>query len=354
VDFGHGRRIWSLPVGSTRLPLTEELACRVLELVRAEVSRGKDLADALAQFQPATAAPNRCETKLEKWLEAKRREVKAGDRSPTYLRELERYAKDDGHFAFWHGRSIHEAGDYAALEDWSAWLADRGLGPKSRHNVMAAWRSFLGWLYRRSELRELPRDFPWPKVPEHAPARLSARSQRAVLDAIPIEARGVFLAMALLGVRPGEAVVLRPADVADGWLTVAHARKGSRLDAPVRGTKSGSVRRLPVPAELAEWIAAHGPSREEQIAGAVLFRNPRSGAAWEHSGLWRTWRAACTVAGVRIAMYNGTKHTRATHWKSLGIDDATVAKLLGHARGSKSTKQYAQVADQAVVEALKR
>jgi hypothetical protein len=54
VDFGHGRRIWTLRVGDeAKLALTEDLAHRVLELVRGQLSEGKPLDEALAQFQPS-------------------------------------------------------------------------------------------------------------------------------------------------------------------------------------------------------------------------------------------------------------------------------------------------------------
>ncbi len=89
------------------------------------------------------------------WVEVKRREAEAGDRSPTYVRELERFAKPEGYFSWWAGRSIHEI-DYGMLEDWSLWLADRGLSPKTRRNVLGAFHSFLGWLRRRGDTRGVP------------------------------------------------------------------------------------------------------------------------------------------------------------------------------------------------------
>jgi hypothetical protein len=41
--------------------------------------------------------------------------------------------------------------------------------------------------------------------PERTPAPLSARTQDEILDAIPEDRPGIFLAMALMGLRPGEA-----------------------------------------------------------------------------------------------------------------------------------------------------
>lgn len=118
------------------------------------------------------------------------------------MSELERYCKEGGHFSFWAGLPIFSI-DYAHLEDWSAWLADRRLGPKTRWNVMAAFHAFIGWLYKREDLRELPREYPWPRVPEHAPAVLTREAQARLLDAIPYAKRGIFLVLGLMGLRPG-------------------------------------------------------------------------------------------------------------------------------------------------------
>jgi len=83
--------------------------------------------------------------------------------------------------------------------------------------------------------------------------------------------------MALMGLRPGEAVALDVADYHDGWLTVSKARKGDRLDSPIRSTKTGKVKRLPVPQVLQQRIAEHwntkgvsGPSRSSPCPGAAV------------------------------------------------------------------------------------
>ena len=131
------------------IPINNEgTARRLLEQIRGKVAEGRHLDDVLAEYLPAEAKPNLVGVRVERWLEVKRREVDAGDRSPTYLRELVRYARPEGHFSWWVGCSIFEI-DYGGLEDWSLWLADRGLSAKSRRNVLGAFRSFMGWLRRR-------------------------------------------------------------------------------------------------------------------------------------------------------------------------------------------------------------
>jgi hypothetical protein len=67
--------------------------------------------------------------------------------------------------------------------------------------------SFLGWLRKIGEITAVPA-IPWPTVREHAPRLLSADAQKRVLAAIPERSRGIFLALALLGLRPSEAARL--------------------------------------------------------------------------------------------------------------------------------------------------
>ena len=81
--------------------------------------------------------------------------------------------------------------------------------------------------------------------------------------------------------------------------------------------------------------------------------NPETGGAWAKSALRRTWEAACARVGVRVSVYQGTKHARASEWRRLGVDDRTIAELLGHAPGSAATKLYARTQPQALVEVIR-
>ena len=165
-------------------------------------------AEVITEFLPEDATPNLIRTTLDQWLRYKRAQVDAGDRSPTYLRELERYCKPVGHFSWWYEKSIFE-NDYENSQDWSLWLDDRKLGAKTRRNVMGAFHAFCTWLAKRRKGFGVP-EFEWPKVPEHQPTIISLETQDLILQAIPEERRGIFLAMALLGLRLGEAIVLEP------------------------------------------------------------------------------------------------------------------------------------------------
>ncbi|MFQ5515825.1 MAG: tyrosine-type recombinase/integrase [Myxococcota bacterium] len=350
------RRIWSHPMPGGHMPWTEETATRALELIRSRIAQGATVDEAMAIFLPSAHVYNLVLARAARWLEIKKREADSGDRSPTYVRELERYLRPKGHFSWWAERSIHDV-SYAALEDWSHWLADRGLSPKTRWNILAGFRSFLGWLYKREEIRELPREYPWPKPPEATPAPLSPRTQDQILDAIPENRRGIYLAMGLMGVRPGEAVALDVSDYHDGWFTVARARKGKRLDAPIRSTKTGKVKRLPVPPVLREWVEQY-VSPEGRLRGEPLFIVPWSGRGirprgrWSGTSLRRTWMEACARVGVKVSLYVGTKHTFATDAAARGVSERALQTFLGHA-DIRSTRRYVRMADGALLDVLR-
>ena len=364
VDFGPAHRVWSFPLGAKTLRLTREMAELVLAHVQGELASGRDLPSALSDFEPKYAAANLVDTRLARWLEIKRREARAHDRAASYVAELERWAKAGGYFAWWAGKSIRDVTE-ASLEDWALWLGEqpgrrRGaragepLSPATRARILAGFRSFLGWLYQRRELAELPRHFPWPKVPERARRVLSIVDQAAVFAAIPEADRGIFLALGTLGLRPSEARALEVADLRDGWLSIDKKCAGQGVDAPVvQGTKTSFARTLPIGEELAAWIGKHVP-REARLERRRLFVLSSTSAPWSHSSLADYWRDACEKVGVRgVSLYPGTKHTFATDADARGVRERDLQAMLGHA-DPKSTRIYAQLRPDALVRVLRR
>ena len=71
-------------------------------------------------------------------------------------------------------------------------------------------------------------------------------------------------------------------------------------------------------------------------------------------GLRRTWANACKKVGVSgVSIYEGTKHSTATHLKALGADDRLLAQLMGH-RDVRSVEKYAKLDSSAIRAALER
>ena len=218
---GRRYRLASIPTaGLERKSFSsEEDALGWLAQIRGEYRTRGDQMQALAPYLGRSAPENQIGTWLGRWLEMQRDRCAAGDLSPGYLRELERWVRPGSHLAYWAEWATWEP-RYGDLEDWSRALAKRGLSAKTRRNVLGAFRVFLRWLSRRGDLQRLP-EFPSIQVDEHAPTIISQRTQDAILEAIPWDRRGAFLALARLLLRPGEVRAMHVEDYRDGWLMVS-------------------------------------------------------------------------------------------------------------------------------------
>ncbi len=357
VDLRPHARIFSVPgIGALK---SEENAKAVLEYIRGEIFRGVPIEQAVAEYLSPKAKPNRVPVKLEKWLDNRRRDAKAGDISPTTLRELERYARPGGVFSWWQHHSIYEIG-YGPLEDWNHWLADQDLAPKTRKNILGAFRGFVNWLKRRGNLTEIP-EFPTVKVPEYQPTIISPKTQDQVITEIPWERRGAFLA-ARHGIRPGE---IRALDVGDfcyregtPGLIVGKAIQGPNSTAPTRETKNNTVAWIPIDQDLHEWVeyrlAQLGP--EDRLQGEhTLFPNPTArnpGKRWIANSLREEWNRAAKRVGVKVKMYEGTKHSSATAWRASGVPLDLIQRMLRH-RDARSTERYARLSNSALVDVIR-
>jgi integrase len=342
--YGRIYRNRGIPIDS------KKTALRILEQIRSELAAGHSIHRVLATYLPERSRPNRFRSHLERWLEVKRRETEGGSLSPTYFRELERYGKENGYFSFFDELSIYEL-SYARIEDFSLHLSDLGLSPKTRRNVLGALHVFLGWLRKRGELQQIP-EIPLPRVDEHQPRILSIEDQDRILDAIPEERRGIFLALAHLGLRPGEARALEVADYRDGWLTIDKAIKGAARSAPIRGTKTGRGKRLPVGPVLLDWIERWVDPRG-RFTDTPLFLNRNTGKRWSHWALRDTWLGAARSVGIHDArLYEGTKHTMATDAVRRGVSERALQTFLGHT-DIRSTRRYARLSEEALISVLR-
>jgi len=296
-----------------------------LEYLRAAIAT-YGLVRSITPYLPRDVALDLVETRVEVYLEDFRARVRAGQRSPNTLAELDRYARAGGHWSWWYGKTIRDLSNRDA-KDWHAWLATRPaksrgakgrtIGAKTQKNVSDAFRAFL-FSVRDDENGELyvPR-FPPIEVPEYVARTITPERLLAVLEQIPWERRGVYLVMAFEGVRVSEAVAFTLDDWDGRELHIHRGRQGHRVDARVRHNKTRSAkRRAPWWPELVKWLAwrVEQTTAEDRLAGraSALFWCPEArgeARAWSEDALRRQWRAACTAAGESIALQEGTRHT---------------------------------------------
>jgi site-specific recombinase XerD len=346
-------RIGQAPIaGRWRTIDTRSLAQLVLADIRAEASKCGSWLKAVAPYLRRPDDTYLVTRWLEKFLEREQARCRAHQISPNTLAELERQVAS-GCFDWWDGRHIF-AVTRGTIEDWNAALVEAGRPYRMRQALVETFRRFLGWLHERGEI-----DGPPPKLrsivgPRRRKAPRIFRNlddRRRVLDAIPPEKRGVFLAMSHT-LRPQEARAIELVHWSVPDMLVQQACKGRSATAEIRGLKEDDWRVVSADAELEEWIAwrTGEASAEERLrrVGVPLFPNPKGRTGrWSHHALDREWRRALERAFPEntpdVPLYAGTKHTTATDLVRRGVDADTLQRFLGHA-DRRSTDGYVVLA----------
>ena len=286
------RRIYSdVDRWGHRKPLTPESAEDLLRDIQAEIRSKRSIEDALAPFLGADAPENLFGTRWHAYLQQKEREAKQRRITARHLRNIQGIERR-GYLGSLLDRSIFDL-DYGALEDWLAWLETEKpeLSPKTRKHALDAVMASLRWLRKRKDIAEVP-DPPEIPTDEHAPVLLSDETRSQILDRIQEPQRGIFLALAHMGLRPSEARALDVSAYRDDYLTISQAAKDPLVAGEIWGTKTHRVRRLPVPLELVEWIETHVSLRNRLHGKTALFRNPAGqteSLRWSPSAMKRTW-----------------------------------------------------------------
>ncbi|MDT5398423.1 MAG: hypothetical protein QOK33_1654 [Mycobacterium sp.] len=171
-----------------------------------------------------------------------------------------------------------------------------------------------------------------------------------------METRAIALSM---GLRRGEALGLAWTDVDldGGRLTVRqalHRVDGQpRLD-PVKTDASVAV--LPIPAPLVSILTAHRRrQREERIAAGSCWRDTGLVFTTAHSGFIeprnanRMFHDVCTKAKVPQLRVHDLRHSCATLLFTMGVQPATVQRILRHSSITVTTGTYVEV-----IEAVQR
>jgi integrase len=343
------------------VPLTDRaVADRLLEQIRTRIVQGMTLEEAALPFLSAKNPSRRVVAQYGRWVDFQNLRADAGDLSPRTVAEYRRYARDDGEVDWWEGRTVFDI-TTGALEDWGLWMAGRGLGPKTRRNILGAFKTFVRWMKRREVLRDVPL-FPVVAVPEYVPQIISAAMQRQVLETMadPVE----WLSHAIpvhCALRPGELRALAVSDylgTRDGVsrLRVSHAMQSGSWQGEPTHTKNRRAADLPISDDLAAAIERLWPAAKRLATDpeSPLVWNPRTGRRWTHWALRESWLRGCKAAKLPpVPLYEGTKHSAATDMLAKTGDLEAVQRYLRH-RGRRSTEHYAKVLDSALVDIAKR
>jgi len=362
---GERVRIFSIPspVDGRPIPFTsQEFAEAVLSQIRGDLRSGRSLDDVIATYRGRPAPGDLAETRFAAYLKHWEAQVQGGQRSPTSLRDLQRYFGEKGHLgSYWRGRSVRTI-KYADLERFRDWLlTEQGLSAKTAANVMGALRAALRWLVKHEVLEKVPL---FPEINVHTPeVRIPPVEERdRAIEAITWEARGIFLTAAHHALRSGELRALRVDDWDGELLHVAKAAKGRGPDAEAGSTKNHAEGWIAVgDPELRRWLGERAAqvSTEARLAGEPLFVNPRAiniRRAWTSDSLRREWARACDRAGVpRSTFQVGTRHSSLTGLAQSGMSERLLRAFSRH-KSSRSLSHYAKpvVDSGAIVRILRR
>lgn len=306
---------------------SHDRAARLLNHVRFEIDRGifdpknyvkRDLRQ--LQFANYAAA----------WLKRKAQEQERGQLSLSYLRSCQKCLRRlNEFFSLTNIREINEG----KLEDFVLSLPST-LAPKTVANILGVLHKILADAHRRRDISILPN---FPRVPqvEQEIKWLTKDQQEAVLQhvACPVR-RALYVFMMFTGCRPGEARALKWEDVR--WkekVATIHAAMDEEIYRPY--TKERDVRIIPLHPAVCDALTLLLRS----LSGYVFAINnkPLTGAQ-----IYKTWTRAATKAGIRINLYQGTKHSLGCQLLNSGVREELIQALMGH-KDRKSTKRYAKM-----------
>lgn len=204
------------------------------------------------------------------------------------------------------------------LRGYRVWLEKRELAPRTVRHLLADARCLMNWAVDNSILDHSP--FPrriMPRIQETLPDRLTADEIRAVLG-IP-EPKAFIIRLGLTtGLRWGELCRARAEHLRMGMIEIAH-------------TKSGRVRRVPVPGALVGEIC-------RRVGRLVPYGEGSAGSfnkfVRRHSGVGRFH-------------VHQLRHSFACNWIERGGSLPSLQQVLGHASVT-TTQHYAKLSDEHV------
>jgi len=220
------------------------------------------------------------------------------------------------------------------IQEFGAFLRERGLQPSSIARACAAVKSFLRFCRRESRLdNDLADHVVSPKKPATLPHVLTQADVSTMLESPAVAERfgprdrAILELLYACGARVSEVCSLQIED--------AHLDAGF-----VRVFGKGSKERvIPVGRSAREAIERYLPVR---AAGKTLFTSAR-GKALNRITIWKMIKLLSAVAGLKANVFpHALRHSFATHLVQNGADLRYVQEMLGHSRIA-TTQVYTHV-----------
>lgn len=304
-------------------------AHRLLENIRFEIDAR---VFSISRFLPKEIEEFRGHKLFPRWLAAKI------NIAPITIREYKRYM--NLYFLPFFGQFDLRDVNAGKIEDFFQWIPEKQremkykqLSLKTLKNISMTLHNFCSWLLRREAIAKTPA-FPAINPPDPVIECISRELQERVLEALPEAHRPFFSFLIYHPVRPGEARALRRRHFNLENMTVHIAEAWSLKE--IRPRKNKRDYYLPLSDRFDISLLS------DKLPEAFAFTN-QAGRTYKAENIRRIWHRACMNAGVpHIKLYNGTRHSTATHLLVKAEGNLYLIKeALGHS-SVKMTEKYAK------------
>ncbi len=215
--------------------------------------------------------------------------------------------------------------DEAAIQQYMAWLYDRGCKKTTQARVLSSLRSFFGYLQLIDHIEASPLEFiESPRPSRKLPEVLSCEEIDRIISSIDIDTvkgvrdRAIIELLYSCGLRVSEATSLRLTDLffGEGYIRVIGKGDKQRL--------------VPISPLARERIQMYLDLREVKGNEETLFLNNR-GKPLTRVMIFTLLKNATLVAGVQKKVSPHTlRHSFATHLLEGGASIRQVQEMLGH------------------------
>lgn len=252
--------------------------------------------------------------------------------SRSYLKGAESYARNHL-LPFFGGMNIREI-EGGQLEKFRRQLP-RSLSAKTKNNIFGLLHKILRDALRAGDIQRFP-EFPVIKFVIPPIKWIDEEDQALILAEVhdPVY-RALFLFLMKQACRPNEARALR-------WDRINFERNLVRIDAAMdegvfrEHTKTRDIRTLPIHPEVRAAMEAI-PTRA--LSGYVFTYR---GEPLKENTVQDYWRRATARAGIKISLYQGTKHSGGSQAINAGVDLKIIQEMMGH-KDPRTTARYLEV-----------
>jgi len=319
-----GRNLVVCSDPSRRLPFSSyEMAYRILEKIRSEI-------DAhtfdLSRYVQAKLRPLQFNVWADEWLSKKEILVEKKVRTPSYLKELRRFVRI--YKGFFGEMDIRDIGN-KAVDNF--FLSIRGK-PKYQANIMNGLHKMLADALDWKDIGMMP-TFPKIEVPEQEVKVITLEDQDRIINLIEDKMdRAYILFTAREMVRPSEtrALCWDAIDLLHNKVTI---KRHFSLNELWTATKSRAIKVLPLDPDVKELLEG----LQRHIKSPFVFHK-EDGRPYSESYTRKLWNKISGGMGIRISLYQGTRHSSATE-AATRVSMDVISEFLGHT-SQRMSKRY--------------